>query len=242
MMRIENYKILRCSGRYHPERLLRTILKSDADRDLKNSLLRPISPLFYVILLTLVFACSDHTPRLPKLADDATILAFGDSLTYGSGAPKDESYPAVLQRLSGRQVINAGNPGEVSRDGLTRLSDLLEQTQPDLLVLCHGGNDLLRQYDLNETKSNVQQMVHVAQQQGIAVILLGVPKPKLFLMNSASFYQEIADELKIPLETDIIPTVVSDNNLKSDTIHPNSQGYRMIGEAVHKLLQKTGAL
>jgi len=203
---------------------------------------RSVNYLFFISLITLVFACSDSTPRLPKLADDATILAFGDSLTYGSGAPKDKSYPAILQKLTGRQVINAGNPGEVSRDGLTRLSELLEQTQPDLLVLCHGGNDLLRQFDLNETKSNVQQMVRLAQQQGIAVVLLGVPKPKLLLMRSAPFYQEIAEELKVPLETNIIPTVVSDNSLKSDAIHPNAQGYRLIGEAVHKLLQKAGAL
>jgi lysophospholipase L1-like esterase len=203
---------------------------------------RYIHLLHISLLLMLVFACSDNSPRIPQLADTATILAFGDSLTYGSGASKDKSYPAVLEQLTGRHVINAGNPGEVSRDGLNRLRELLEQTQPDLLVLCHGGNDLLRQHDLNETKSNVQQMVRLAQQQGIAVILLGVPKPKLFLMRSAPFYQEIAEELKIPIETDIIPKVVSDTDLKSDAIHPNAQGYRLIGEAVHKLLQKTGAL
>lgn len=196
----------------------------------------------FIALLSFAYACSEKSPKLPKLANDATILAFGDSLTYGSGAPKDKSYPAFLQRLSGRRVINAGNPGEVSRDGLTRLSELLKQIQPDLLVLCHGGNDLLRQYNLAETKSNLHQMVRLAQQRNIAVVLLGVPKPKLFLMRSAPFYQEIAIELKIPLETDIIPHVVSDSSLKSDAIHPNAQGYQLIGEAVHKLLQNTGAL
>lgn len=203
---------------------------------------RTIHFLIIIVLLSFAYACSDNTPKLPKLGNDATILAFGDSLTYGSGAAKDKSYPAFLQRLTGRKVVNAGNPGEVSRDGVNRLSELLEQIQPDLLVLCHGGNDLLRQYNLSETKSNVQQMVRLAQQQGISVVLLGVPKPKLFLMQSAPFYQEIADELKIPLETDIIPKVVSDSSLKSDAIHPNARGYQLIGEAVHKLLQKTGAL
>lgn len=198
--------------------------------------------LFLVALLAFTFACSESAPKLPKLASDAVILAFGDSLTYGSGAPKNKSYPAFLQTLTGKQVINAGIPGEVSRDGLMRLGELLEQTHPDLLVLCHGGNDMLRKYNLTETKNNVRQMVRLAQHHGIDVVLLGVPKPQLFLMQSAPFYQEIADELKIPLETDIIPKVVSDNNLKSDAIHPNAQGYKLIGEAVHKLLQKTGAL
>ena len=85
-------------------------------------------------------------------------------------------------------------------------------------------------------------MVRLAQQQGIAVVMLGVPKPKLLLMSSAPFYQEIAEELKIPLESNIIPKIVSDTSLKSDPIHPNALGYRLIGEAVHKLLIKSGAL
>ena len=142
-----------------------------------------ISVVIFTAVLSLISACSDNTPRLPKLADDAVILAFGDSLTYGTGAPRNKSYPALLQQLSGRQVINAGNPGEVSGDGLKRLGELLEHTHPDLLLLCHGGNDMLRQQDLTETKTNVQQMATMAREKGIAVLLLGVPKPKLFFMQ-----------------------------------------------------------
>ena len=201
-----------------------------------------ISVVIFTAVLSLISACSDNTPRLPKLADDAVILAFGDSLTYGTGAPRNKSYPALLQQLSGRQVINAGNPGEVSGDGLKRLGELLEHTHPDLLLLCHGGNDMLRQQDLTETKTNVQQMATMAREKGIAVLLLGVPKPKLFFMQSAPYYQEIAAKLNIPFEADILPKVLSDPSLKSDAIHPNAQGYQLIAEAVHKLLQKTGAL
>ena len=76
-----------------------------------------------LILTVSITACSESdTAKLEALSQDAVILAFGDSLTYGTGANFDtESYPVVLSQLSGRQVINAGIPGEISREGLLRL-------------------------------------------------------------------------------------------------------------------------
>ena len=90
----------------------------------------------------LTCACS-KTPQMTKLSPDATILAFGDSLTFGTGAGESESYPAVLNRLTGKKVVNAGVPGEVSSTGILRLPELLDRDHPALVILCHGGNDLL---------------------------------------------------------------------------------------------------
>src|SRR5690606_9431259 len=83
-------------------------------------------------------------PPLPYLSEDAVILAFGDSLTHGSGARRDQAYPAILQSLIGRTVEVEATPGDKSADGMAKLQEALDEHEPDLLILCLGGNDFLR--------------------------------------------------------------------------------------------------
>jgi len=179
--------------------------------------------------------------RLDKLEASAVVLAFGDSLTYGTGANPEESYPAVLGRAIGRKVVNAGVPGETSEQGLERLPAVLDEVKPRLLILCHGGNDFLRRLDDSTAASNVRAMIRLARQKGVDVVLLATPKPGL-PPSIPAFYGEIAAEQKIPFEEGVIRTVLFDNRLKSDMVHPNGQGYAQIASAVEKVLRKAGAL
>ena len=205
--------------------------------------------LFRAAILSVVFlllfatspACS-KPPALPKLSSGDVIFSFGDSLTFGTGTNSQNSYPSILERLSGFKVVNAGKPGELSSDGAKRLPGLLDEYQPRLLILCHGGNDMLRKKSVAETRTHLDNMINAAKSRGISVILLGVPKPKLLLLKSAEFYRELALQHQIPIEAEIIPEVLGDSDLKSDPIHPNTKGYDLIASAVHKLLISTQAL
>jgi lysophospholipase L1-like esterase len=193
-------------------------------------------------MLFALAACGREPQLLPPLAGDAVILAFGDSLTYGSGVGPEQSYPAVLEQLSGRRVVNAGVPGEMTSGGLERLADTLDEHRPQLLILCLGGNDMLRKQDTAQTAWNLERMVGISRAQGVPVLLLGVPRPAIFGLESAPLYYELAERLQLPLEAEIIPEVLSDNDLKSDQIHPNAAGYRLIAEAVLQQLRRSGAL
>jgi lysophospholipase L1-like esterase len=192
-----------------------------------------------LIVAALAGGCGE-TARTPKLGTDDVILAFGDSLTRGTGAADPESYPSVLARLSGREVINAGEPGEISEHGLKRLPDLLDEYQPALLVLCHGGNDFLRRLDTGATADNVRRMVELARSRGIDVLLIGVPQFGLFL-NSAPFYEEIAEEAGILYLEDTLPDIIGDAALKADSVHPNAAGYLKLAEAIDHALRDAGA-
>jgi len=192
------------------------------------------------LLVLLLFAC-DKGPGLPPLAAEAVILAFGNSLTHGTGADPQQSYPARLQQLIGHQVINAGIPGEVSAEGVRRLPRLLDEQQPDLLLLCHGGNDLLRKLGRAQLKANLRQMLAIAGQRQIPVVMIAVPQPSLLLAD-APLYRELADEFKIPLLEETLADLLADRQFKSDQIHPNAAGYRRLAEVVAELLRDRGAL
>jgi acyl-CoA thioesterase I len=190
---------------------------------------------------TLLAGCGERVPPLSRLEGSAVVLAFGDSLTYGTGASTPESYPAVLERLIGRKVVAAGIPGEVSATGLERLPEVLEQTQPKLLILCHGGNDYLRKLPETQAAANVRAMVKLARDKGVDVVLLGVPKLGL-TAAPAGFYADIAREFRIPYDGEVLKQVLTDNELKSDWVHPNAKGYARIAGSLAELLKRAKAI
>ena len=197
------------------------------------------------LLLVLVLSACGRGERVPHLAHldtDAVVLAFGDSLTAGYGAAIDEAYPARLAELMHRKVVNGGVSGETTVDGMRRLAATLDETNPQLVILCLGGNDMLRQMDRAAMKSNLAAMIREIRSRGIAVVLLGVPEPKILSLHAEPSYEALAADFKLPLMRDGIAEVLGDRNLKSDEIHPNAAGYRKIAQNVYALLQKAGAV
>ena len=192
-------------------------------------------------LLALLAACSGGQPKLPRLAQDAVVLAFGDSLTSGVGANPGESYPARLEALIERKVVSSGVPGETSAGGLARLPAALEEAKPQLVILCEGGNDFLQKLDEAQAASNLRAMVRLARAQGAQVVLIAVPKPGLF-PSPAGFYTTVAKEFGLPHEETALRKILTDNALKSDLAHPNAAGYARLAEAIADLLKKSGAI
>lgn len=194
-----------------------------------------------LLALAMLAGCGGP-PELPRLPPGATILAFGDSLTHGTGAEPGESYPEVLERRLGRRVVRSGVPGELSAEGRERLPGVLDRVDPDLVILCHGGNDILRGHDLEATRANLVAMVRTVRRRDIPVVLIGVPARGLLSIDTAELYYTVADKTGVPLEDEVLADIVSEPSLKSDRIHPNAAGYRELARAVHALLAAAGAV
>lgn len=202
-----------------------------------NRTLKWIAILFLMFFLS---AC-DRGQIFHKLRPNSVILAFGDSLTFGTGADPGMAYPEQLQRMTARNVFNAGLEGELSADGVRRLPQVLEEVDPDLVILCHGGNDLLQHLDQQQLRANLRLMFEAVNQRGIPMVMVAVPQANM-LVSDATMYKELADELNIPLIEGVLGEILADRELKSDQVHPNSAGYRKLSEAIADLLFKLSVI
>lgn len=197
--------------------------------------------LFIALFGIWLLGCEGATPKQKALAPNAKILAFGDSLTFGKGVLPEQSYPARLQAAAHRDVINGGLPGEVSVEGVKRLPIWLDEYEPNLLILCHGANDLLRSLGEDKVRENLRSMVKMAKDRGIDVILIAVPK--FGGMRSApGFYADVAREFNIPLENRSLEEILRHAKYHKDTVHPNPEGYQLIADALVELMKASGAL
>ncbi len=190
-----------------------------------------------LIVLVLLISFNKERSYVSKLNKTDTILAFGDSITYGFGANSQQSYPHILSQLTNRNIINAGINGDTSAEGLQRLSPLLQDDSVKLILLCFGGNDIIQKQPLSELKSNLKKMIQLAKSKDINVILISVPNLSLFGLDSLDLYDEIADEEDIELIEGLLSHVLSRSSLKSDYIHPNPKGYRYIADEIYEHLK-----
>jgi len=180
---------------------------------------------------------SDHRPR---------IVAFGDSLTAGLGVQADETYPAQLQRRLDSlgyhyRVINAGASGDTTAGGLRRVPWILNN-KPELVILELGANDGLRGLPLDQTKSNLRQIIRLLQEAGTVVILAGMKLPpnygEDYTARFEAMYQMLAKEYQLPLIPFFLEGVGGSSSLnQADGIHPTKEGYEVIVEQVLKVLR-----
>jgi lysophospholipase L1-like esterase len=160
-----------------------------------------------------------------------TIICFGDSLTEGVGAGEGEDYPSALSRQLVSPVVNAGRRGDTTADALQRLSGAVLSKNPRLVILLLGGNDLLRQRPRQETRKNLEEIVRRVQARGAIVAIVGI-KLGLFTDEYAAVFEETARQFGALYIPGVMKGVLSDSKFRSDPIHPNGAGYRLIAERI----------
>jgi len=192
------------------------------------------------IVILALLSLTKNKANTMALSNHDSILAFGDSLTYGFGANPNESYPARLTLLSGHSIINGGVNGDTSTEGLRRLAPYLENKSVKLMILCFGGNDILQKKSMSQLKQNLKTMIQMAKAKNIEVLLLSVPNFSLFGLSPLDLYEEVADEENIPLLSGVLANILSQPSLKNDQIHPNASGYKKMAELIYESFKKNG--
>ena len=160
-----------------------------------------------------------------------SIICFGDSLTEGVGAGQGEDYPSVLSRLIAAPVVNAGHRGDTTAAALQRLSSDVLDRNPRLVIVLLGGNDFLRQVPVSDTKKNMEEIIRRTQEGGAMVVIVAM-KLGLFTDEYGAMMEELAKKFGTLLVQRVTKGILTDAKLKSDPIHPNGAGYRLIAERI----------
>ena len=180
------------------------------------------------------FACARGNPykNIRNLdSQGTTVVCLGDSLTEGVGADKGEDYPSILARRLAYPVINSGRRGETSSDALVRIEADVLAHNPRLVIVLLGGNDFLQQIPLSETRSHLGEIIRRIHEGGAMVVLVGM-RLGLFTDQYGSLYSEIAEKHRALLIPEALKGILSDPQLRSDPIHPNAAGYRVLAEKI----------
>lgn len=200
-----------------------------------------------IALLTLGLTGCGRKVGYTAIPKGAVVLAFGDSVTHGTGAAPGEDYPTRLAALTGWEVRNHGIPGDTAANAKGRITEALEATQPKLVLVELGGNDFLRRHPDAAIKEDLRIILRAAKAGGRPVVLVGVPKLSLIgaafgSLADAPLYAELAGEENVVLVEDVFSDILSTPALKADQIHPNREGYGVLAEGIAKSLRKAGLL
>ena len=205
-----------------------------------------MKPLILLLCSLTLLGCGED-PRYQPLPPGSLVLAFGDSVTYGTGAPEGEAYPDHFWQLTGLGVVNAGIPGDLARDARRRLPELLNLHEPDLVIIELGGNDFLRKRAESLVKEDLRAMIHSTREAGAIPALVAVPRLSLLRASTGTLkdsviYAELAEETGVVLVEDVFSDILSTDELKADEIHPNGEGYRVLALGIVATLREAGLL
>ena len=195
----------------------------------------------FIALLALV-ACS-RTQKLSPLPPDSVVLAFGDSVTYGTGAGSGAGWPELIADKTGWQVINAGIPGDTAENGKLRIQALLEEYQPALVIVEIGGNDFLRRKPHEKVKEDIRAILHKVRDSGAMAVLIATPELSFMaavakMPSDADLYEELAKEEGVPVISDVFSDALGEPELRADPIHPNAKGYQKMADGIYAELKK----
>lgn len=178
------------------------------------------------------------------------ILVLGDSLSAEYGLARGTGWVALLEKKLAEeqravQVINASVSGETTAGGRARLSQLLKQHSPDIVLIELGGNDALRGLPLSGTQDNLRWMTQSAQATGAKVMLLGMQMPpnygKKYAEEFAQIYEQVAQTHNAVLLPFFLKNVADTPEaaqlFQPDRIHPNAQAQSLMLANVWPLLR-----
>ncbi|WP_372964006.1 arylesterase [Marinobacter sp.] len=183
----------------------------------------------------------------PALANQHTLMVVGDSLSAAYGVPSETAWVQLLRdRLEAHglpwQVVNASISGETTDGGLRRLPRLLEQNEPDVVVIELGGNDGLRGFPPNVIEANLAKMIELVMGTGATPVLIGIQIPPNYGQRYTRMFSDIFPTLSDRYDVGLVPFFLEgifDQNgmMQGDGIHPTEEAQPLLLDNVWPRLE-----
>jgi acyl-CoA thioesterase-1 len=183
-------------------------------------------------VLALAVAGCGESPTSPT---STTVVAFGDSITFGVGTTGSNDYVSRLAARTGVPVENAGRPGDTTADALGRLEGSVLARDPDIVIVLLGGNDILQGMPVGQRIGNITTIVERIRADGAAVILVGLGSGPLDPFNGA--LPDLASRTSSMLVPNVLEGIFGDTALMADLIHPNDAGHAIIADRIEPALR-----
>ena len=179
-------------------------------------------------------------------AGQPSILVLGDSISAAYGMSLEQGWVSLLQsRLTQTHpaytVVNASISGETTAGGLRRLPQLIEDHEPNVVIIELGGNDGLRGYPISSFRNNLQAMAEMANDADARVLLLSMEIPPNYGSRyTSSFresYQMVAKATGSVLGPFMLQGVATNTQLmQADGIHPTVEAQPILLDTVFPAL------
>jgi acyl-CoA thioesterase I len=171
-----------------------------------------------------------------KIPAGENIICFGDSLTYGTGASDDMDYPARLERILDRPVVNAGRPGDTTEDALARVERDVLTKSPRIVLITIGGNDLKNGVAKDAAFQNLGKIIELIQDEGALVVVGGI-RFGILDKGYGKAYEAVCREKGAILIPHILKGIMGKQDKMSDPIHPNDNGYELMAEKFYAVIK-----
>jgi acyl-CoA thioesterase I len=197
-----------------------------------------------VVLCLGLAGCGQKSPeaRLTPLPEDAVILIYASGIAEEGDIFRSALVDEIVASVMKRTVVNRGRGGEFSDKTLERLPGVLEETKPQLMILGCGAMDLWKKTDRSKLKANLSAMIELARTNQTQVVMLAMPDLNRFSPKPDPIFEEVAREKNVPVETQIIRSVLSDSSTRTFRYLPNDDGIQKMAEAIRDLCVQRGAL
>ena len=184
---------------------------------------------------------------LLNAAQPPVIMVLGDSLSAAYGISEQHGWVALLQQQLAsqdypHQVINISISGDTTHGGISRLPAALTHHRPDILILALGANDGLRGAPIKRMKNNLTEMVSMAQQQQISVLLVGMQLPPNYGAHYNRMFSESFSEVAAQQHAELVPFLLQKiaqqrHYFQPDDLHPTAAAQPFILDVVWPKLQ-----